>query len=612
MFYGSDGPNDIVFRVHYNGMFFFDPLGYYQGRVVEMDGYSKDSVMYTHLLNMLAAKIKGNIWALFCCIPEIKLQNGGLKIIKNDVDVHAMYDLAKIHKKFNVYVAHKWGENIVATVIQDDVEDIDADVFEVLDSIDAEALAKQQKLDKGKEKIREADIFTILETDKEECTQSLKFEDVLNNDVVLTPLVKEHERNMQYLLKKLKGNHIGITDPFAIVKKQNEKFPFYDQQTHWKLKKPKFKECLTYYALANGFSLWFDKSASKKVIAKCGKRKEVIKDDDIGKQRAFTKFPCNDEKPICKLRCYGKMMKDEASFQVRSLVDEHTFVKNFQYGKLVDYKWIGRNFCDKISDNPQITLDAIVELVVKKYKCIVSHTKCRHAKSFALNEGDAAIQYHYGYLRFYVCFQGLKEGWKLGCRRVIALDGCFLKKPNSEEILKVVGRDGNNHIFPVAWAIVTVENKHNWNEMGASNSKGEFYDRRVNNKKRGASCSNANQNRRVGKTKGGRVFPTQGLGRMAAWFGIDLVNSDIIENTQAANALLPTNNTQAGNIPGTQQSQVLPTTQESTRTERTITRRVVAKQMLQTRSEGAAQRQAKQRQPSNFVLPRKKSETLKT
>ena len=64
--------------------------------------------------------------------------------------------------------------------------------------------------------------------------------------------------------------------------------------------------------------------------------------------------------------------------------------------------------------------------------------------------------------RFYVCFNGLKEGWKLGCRRILALDGCFLKKPNRGEILTVLGRDGNNHIFPVAWDVVTVENKDNW------------------------------------------------------------------------------------------------------------------------------------------------------
>nr|GEX15658.1 hypothetical protein [Tanacetum cinerariifolium] len=99
-------------------------------------------------------------------------------------------------------------------------------------------------------------------------------------------------------------------------------------------------------------------------------------------------------------------------------------------------------------------------------------------------------------------------------------------------------------------------------EIGAANSRGVFDDRRVNNKKRGASCSNANQNRRGEKIK------------------------------------------------GTQQSQVLLTTQESTRTERPRTRRVVDEKMLQIRSEGAAQKQAKQRQPSSFVPPRKKSERL--
>ena len=26
----------------------------------------------------------------------------------------------------------------------------------------------------------------------------------------------------------------------------------------------------------------------------------------------------------------------------------------------------------------------------------------------------------------------------------------------------VVGRDANNHIFPIAWAVVCVENKTNW------------------------------------------------------------------------------------------------------------------------------------------------------
>ncbi|GKB64810.1 multidrug resistance-associated protein 5, partial [Tanacetum coccineum] len=47
------------------------------------------------------------------------------------------------------------------------------------------------------------------------------------------------------------------------------------------------------------------------------------------------------------------------------------------------------------------------------------------------------------------------------CRKIIALDGCFLKRPNQGEILTAIERDGNNHIYPVAWAMVNVENKDN-------------------------------------------------------------------------------------------------------------------------------------------------------
>nr|GEW21344.1 pentatricopeptide repeat-containing protein [Tanacetum cinerariifolium] len=106
----------------------------------------------------------------------------------------------------------------------------DADIF--TSDCDNEVIELRKRRFEYKYTNQEDNDDTVLETDKEECTQSLKFEDVLNNDVLLTPLVKEHERNMKSLLKKLKGNHMGITDPFAIVEKQNEKFPIYDQHTH--------------------------------------------------------------------------------------------------------------------------------------------------------------------------------------------------------------------------------------------------------------------------------------------------------------------------------------------------------------------------------------------
>ncbi|GJX40185.1 hypothetical protein Tco_0255175 [Tanacetum coccineum] len=37
--------------------------------------------------------------------------------------------------------------------------------------------------------------------------------------------------------------------------------------------------------------------------------------------------------------------------------------------------------------------------------------------------------------RFYVCFKAMKEGWSAGCRKVIGLDGCFLKGTVKRELL---------------------------------------------------------------------------------------------------------------------------------------------------------------------------------
>ena len=256
------------------------------------------------------------------------------------------------------------------------------------------------------------------------------------------------------------------------------------------------KEALTNYALANGYSIWYERSATDKVIAVCGQRPPgKLKDPEKGKQRKQFRFPSEikEDVPKCSFRLYARWMTAERTFQVLSLKSEHTCVRNFEYGSLVDYKWIGKKFGDKIRKNPDIKLVDIADLVMKKYKCTVSLNQCRSAKKYALSEYEKTIEEHYSLLRaygkelldsnpgstvklgvtqneegstvfdrFYVCLGGLKEGFKRGCRRVVALDGCFLKRPNSGEILTAIGRDGNNHIFPIAWAVVSVENKDTW------------------------------------------------------------------------------------------------------------------------------------------------------
>nr|GEW73477.1 pentatricopeptide repeat-containing protein [Tanacetum cinerariifolium] len=161
------------------------------------------------------------------------------------------------------------------------------------------------------------------------------------------------------------------------------------------------------------------------VIARYGFGLQKLKVIEKGKQRKHNKYPSTsrDELSNCPFRCYGKTMVTKKSFQIISVNEEHTCVRNFKsYGKAISYSNGG----------------SIVKLGVN------------------VNPDDKT-----NFDRFYCCFYGLKKGFQLGCRPVIALDGCFLMKSNIGETLIAVGRDGNNHIYLIAWAIMNVENKDN-------------------------------------------------------------------------------------------------------------------------------------------------------
>ncbi|XP_078439280.1 uncharacterized protein LOC144709577 [Wolffia australiana] len=64
--------------------------------------------------------------------------------------------------------------------------------------------------------------------------------------------------------------------------------------------------------------------------------------------------------------------------------------------------------------------------------------------------------------RLYLCFDSIARGFLEGCRRVIGLDGWFLKTELKGQLLSAVGKDGNNQMFPIAWAVVEGENQASW------------------------------------------------------------------------------------------------------------------------------------------------------
>ncbi|XP_074266612.1 uncharacterized protein LOC141589891 [Silene latifolia] len=82
--------------------------------------------------------------------------------------------------------------------------------------------------------------------------------------------------------------------------------------------------------------------------------------------------------------------------------------------------------------------------------------------------------------RFFVCFDALKQGWVRGCRKVLCVDACFLKTFLGGQLIAATGRDANEQMYPLVWAIVEGENNdsYEWffqqlkNTLGEANGEG--------------------------------------------------------------------------------------------------------------------------------------------
>lgn len=185
-------------------------------------------------------------------------------------------------------------------------------------------------------------------------------------------------------------------------------------------------------------------------------------------------------------------MGDEHSFQVKGLCEDHTCKRDYSHAALVNPDWIAKQFMKHLCARPKMKAREMREEVKKKFYCLVSRGQCYRAKKKALELVNGKLTEHYARIwdyggeilrsnpgstckvcvdekngktyfeSFYVCFKAIKDGWARGCRRVIGLDGCFLKGQCKGELLTAIGRDGNNQVYPLAWAVVNVENKRNW------------------------------------------------------------------------------------------------------------------------------------------------------
>ncbi|CAH9148169.1 unnamed protein product [Cuscuta epithymum] len=195
----------------------------------------------------------------------------------------------------------------------------------------------------------------------------------------------------------------------------------------------------------------------------------------------------------CPFRCTGSWAKQYHCFQMKTWVGTHRCNEKFKL-KIVSQAWLEEKYENKIIENPCIRQVELQKEIRNDLKISVNITKVKRVIARVLKKNNASFgdQFRrlrdYGaeclrsnpgstiivktqrvtedgpevFQRMYVCFGALKRGFLSGCRQIIGLDGSFLKGLLKGEILSAVGRDANNEMYPIAWAVVEIENTDSW------------------------------------------------------------------------------------------------------------------------------------------------------
>ncbi|XP_013639577.1 PREDICTED: uncharacterized protein LOC106344816 [Brassica oleracea var. oleracea] len=250
-----------------------------------------------------------------------------------------------------------------------------------------------------------------------------------------------------------------------------------------------FKHACLRYTLKTRYNIKYYRSSSLKMGAKCAAE---MRDDEA---------PC----PCSYDRRKHKLM-------VKTYVNDHKCEKTGQ-SKILKRSTIASLFAKRLRLNPKLTAKEIQAEILREYQMEAKENLCIKAKTKLMKERRKTHEEHFDKIRdyqaeifrsnpgsimdietipgatvgskqrfymLYMCFQAQKEACKKTCRPVIGLDEAFLKWDIKGQLLAAVGRDGDNRIVPISWAVVEIENDTNWDwfvkhlalDLGLEDGKG--------------------------------------------------------------------------------------------------------------------------------------------
>ncbi|WVY91088.1 hypothetical protein V8G54_036602 [Vigna mungo] len=231
--------------------------------------------------------------------------------------------------------------------------------------------------------------------------------------------------------------------------------------------KKEFMEAVRSYAVHGGRELKFIKNDNRRVRVRC-----------LGAQKS------------CPWMAYCGYMEGCSTWQLRKVVDNHSCSRQFNI-KMMNAKWLSETLDNSMQQNPDLKINEIRSKALRKWNTNVTLSKARRAKIMASDKLESSFKNQFKrnhdyahellkcnpgstvqvkvdsgsgqpvFQRLYVCLKACKVSF-VCCRPFIHLDGCFLKGLYKGELLTAIGRDPNDQMLPLGYAVVEVENKESW------------------------------------------------------------------------------------------------------------------------------------------------------
>lgn len=226
-----------------------------------------------------------------------------------------------------------------------------------------------------------------------------------------------------------------------------------------------FREALHKYSIAHGFAYRYKKNDSHRVTVKC-------------------------KSQGCPWRIYASRLATTQLICIKKMSSKHTCEgAAVKAGYRATRGWVGNIIKEKLKSSPNYKPKDIADDIKREYGIQLNYSQAWRAKEIAREQLQGSYKEAYTLLpyfcekiketnpgsvvtfstkddssfhRLFISFHASISGFQQGCRPLLFLDTTPLNSKYQGTLLAATSVDGDDGIFPVAFAVVDAETDENW------------------------------------------------------------------------------------------------------------------------------------------------------